>query len=150
MSALVAATSPAFVSCGRKGGIHSWLSPDEVETAGLPAAGAVIVQREIPLPTVATAMSAAADASVLLNPAPAQATALARGARWSEVVKGPQLLTTAPQLQVPLAVCRWSTPTSTSAAPGEVARRCAWRRAGEHACQQGMERDGTQWTAPWV
>jgi hypothetical protein len=44
--------------------------------AGLPAAEAVIVQLEIPLPTVAAAMSAAADAIVLLNPAPAPATTL--------------------------------------------------------------------------
>ena len=46
-------------------GANSLLSPDEVETAGLPAAEAVIVQLEIPLPTVAAAMSAAADAIVL-------------------------------------------------------------------------------------
>src|SRR5258708_1429759 len=57
-------------------GANSLLSPDEVETAGLPAAEAVIVQLEIALPTAAAAMSAAADAIVLLNPAPAPATAL--------------------------------------------------------------------------
>ena len=34
------------------------------------------MQLEIPLPTVAAAMSAAGDAIVLLNPAPAPATAL--------------------------------------------------------------------------
>ena len=57
-------------------GANSLLSPDEVEAAGLDNANAVLVQLEIPLPTVAAAMRAAGDAILLLNPAPTPATAV--------------------------------------------------------------------------
>src|SRR5262249_33097952 len=57
-------------------GANSLLSPDEVEAAGLDNATAVLVQLEVPLPTVAAAMRAAGDAIVLLNPAPTPATAV--------------------------------------------------------------------------
>jgi ribokinase len=57
-------------------GANGLLAPDEVEAAGLEGADAVIVQLEIPLPTVAAAMNAAAGAIVVLNPAPAPATTL--------------------------------------------------------------------------
>ncbi len=57
-------------------GANGLLTPDEVEAAGLEGADAVIVQLEIPLPTVAAAMHAAAGAIVVLNPAPAPSTTL--------------------------------------------------------------------------
>jgi ribokinase len=57
-------------------GANGQLTPDEVEAAGLEHADAVLVQLEIPLPTVAAAMGAAGGAIVVLNPAPAPSTAL--------------------------------------------------------------------------
>jgi ribokinase len=57
-------------------GANGLLTPDEVEATGLQRADAVIVQLEIPLPTVAAAMGAAADAIVVLNPAPAPSATL--------------------------------------------------------------------------
>jgi len=56
-------------------GANGLLSPDDVEAAGLDRANAVLVQLEVPLPTVEAAMRAAGDAIVLLNPAPAPAPA---------------------------------------------------------------------------
>lgn len=61
-------------------GANGLLSPDEVEAAGLDSANAVLVQLEVSLPTVEAAMRAAGDAIVLLNPAPAPATAVPEAA----------------------------------------------------------------------
>jgi ribokinase len=52
-------------------GANGRLEADDVATAGLDQADAVLLQLEIPLPTVTAAMQAAGDALVLLNPAPA-------------------------------------------------------------------------------
>lgn len=57
-------------------GANGLLTPDEVQAAGLEGADGIIVQLEVPLPTVAAAMSAAAGAIVVLNPAPAPSTTL--------------------------------------------------------------------------
>ena len=57
-------------------GANGLLSRDEVEAAGLDRANAVLVQLEVPLPTVEAAMRPASDAIVLLNPAPAPAPAV--------------------------------------------------------------------------
>ena len=57
-------------------GANALLSCAEVEAAGLDSASALIVQLEVPLATVAAAMSASADAIAVLNPAPAPSTAL--------------------------------------------------------------------------
>lgn len=57
-------------------GANGLLTPDEVEAAGLDSADGIIVQLEVPLRTVVAAMSAAAGAIVVLNPAPVPSTAL--------------------------------------------------------------------------
>lgn len=72
-------------------GANGLLTPDEVGAAGLEGADAVLVQLEIPLPTVAAAMNAAADAIVVLNPAPAPSTTLPAAVIGAAAVLVPNL-----------------------------------------------------------